>query len=171
MDAAVQSVLEKLNGSKQVVQELKDSEQVVSEPKDRRRRYLNMAEQSVWDPSQNESGIAALPFFLGRLFDKFDRDRDGLLSDEEGARFLREFNTSGEDVTPEEIDWMWRDVKKRADANEDGQVSRDELIDHVLTDPCREDEDVITTCCAPSAFARFCLCSRLSTTRRAFRVC
>jgi hypothetical protein len=140
-----------------VPQELKDSQQVVQEAKSRKQEVHGGTSQSVWDPSENESYKGALRNALGALFDKFDTNEDGLLSEEEGARLVQFYNSDGDvPISKQDIAYQWDDIKKGADINEDGQVSRNELIDYVWEDPCRENEDVSNTCCT---FLRFAKCS------------
>ena len=66
---------------------------------------------------------------VGTLFDIMDADGSGFMEEGEGKRYLQAI---GCEVA--ELDYYWSDLKRCADTNRDGRISRAEFTQFILGD-------------------------------------
>eukprot|EP01043_Picozoa_sp_COSAG02_P045444 COSAG02_NODE_4152_length_5709_cov_15.912121_3_plen_1048_part_00 len=76
---------------------------------------------------------------VGTLFDIMDADKSGYMEEGEGKRYL-----SAIGCDPAELDYYWADLKRCADTNRDGKISRGEFLHFVLGDTEMDDQGSIT---------------------------
>jgi len=66
---------------------------------------------------------------VGTLFDIMDADGSGYMEEDEGKHYL-----SACGCIDSELDYYWGDLKRCADTNRDGRISRSEFLNYVVAD-------------------------------------
>ena len=66
---------------------------------------------------------------VGTLFDIMDADHSGFMEEAEGKRYLAAVGCEAA-----ELDYYWQDLKRCADTNRDGRISRGEFMQFILGD-------------------------------------
>eukprot|EP01048_Picozoa_sp_COSAG05_P003835 COSAG05_NODE_187_length_14703_cov_123.022186_10_plen_301_part_00 len=103
----------------------------LQEARDRQKQLESTPPQQPPPPSPQV--VAPLPQtaagLVGALFDCVDADGSGFLERQEGHAFLK---VAG--CAENELDYYWRDLKRAADKNGDGQITKQEFVSFILAE-------------------------------------
>lgn len=116
---------------KKYLQEARDRQkQLESELEQEQRAPATPPQQP---PPPSPQLVAPLPQtaagLVGALFDCVDADGSGFLERQEGHAFLK---VAG--CAENELDYYWRDLKRAADKNGDGQITKQEFVSFILAE-------------------------------------